>query len=130
MRRRGMWGRRWWRRRGGRCRGRSWKNWSNPLPGLIALAALRRQLALAEAGAPWHFFWMSTVQQIKAAINRLSIEERAELTAALCGWTDDDWDSQMKSDADGGKFASLNREANSAHSAGQTIPLDDTLNEP
>jgi hypothetical protein len=24
----------------------------------------------------------------------LSLEERAEITAELCGWTDDDWDRQ------------------------------------
>lgn len=42
---------------------------------------------------------MSTVEEIKAAIDSLSIEERAELTAMLCGWTDDEWDRQMKADA-------------------------------
>jgi hypothetical protein len=35
---------------------------------------------------------MSTVEEIKTAIGRLSLEERAEITAELCGWTDDDWD--------------------------------------
>lgn len=54
---------------------------------------------------------MSTVAEIKSAIEQLSIEERAELIADLCGWTDDDWDRQMKADAAAGKFASINREA-------------------
>jgi hypothetical protein len=54
---------------------------------------------------------MSAVESIKAAIEKLSVEERAEITAELCGWTDDDWDRQMKADGAAGKFASLNREA-------------------
>jgi hypothetical protein len=54
---------------------------------------------------------MSTVAEIKAAIQSLSLEERAEITAELCGWTDDAWDHQMKTDAAAGKFDALNREA-------------------
>lgn len=65
---------------------------------------------------------MSTVEEIKTAIGRLSLEERAEITAELCGWTDDDWDRQMKSDAAAGKFSKLNREADAVHRAGQTLP--------
>lgn len=48
---------------------------------------------------------MSTIEEIKTAIRRLSLEEQAELTAELCGWTDDDWDRQMKADAAAGKFS-------------------------
>jgi hypothetical protein len=73
---------------------------------------------------------MSTVEEIKTAISRLSLEERAGLTADLCGWTDDDWDRQMKADAVAGKFASLNHDADATHTAGQTVPLDDVLREP
>lgn len=73
---------------------------------------------------------MSTVEQIKTAISRLSLEERAELTAELCGWTDDDWDRQMKGDAAAGKFAQLNREADAADASGRTVPLGDILHEP
>ena len=73
---------------------------------------------------------MSTVEEIKTAIGRLSLEERAEIAAELCGWTEDDWDRQMKSDAVAGKFSKLNREADAAHRAGQTLPLDDILREP
>lgn len=62
---------------------------------------------------------MSTVQEIKSAISKLSLEERAEILAELCDWKDDDWDRQMKTDAASGKFDSLNREA----SQGQTVPL-------
>jgi len=70
---------------------------------------------------------MSTVQDIKSAIERLPLEERAALVAELCGWTDDDWDRQMKRDAAAGKFAALNEDATSTYQAGQTKPLDDIL---
>ena len=73
---------------------------------------------------------MSTVVEIKEAIGRLSIEERAELIAELCGWTDDDWDRQMQGDAAADKFDPLNREAEAAVAAGLTQSLDDLLREP
>jgi len=38
---------------------------------------------------------MSTVEEIKVAIQTLSLEERAELARWLHGWSDDDWDRQM-----------------------------------
>ena len=57
---------------------------------------------------------MNTVADIMKAIGKLSLEERAEIAAELCGWKDDDWDRQMKSDATGGKFAQLNEEADAA----------------
>ncbi|MGP8201539.1 MAG: hypothetical protein ACLQU4_18780 [Limisphaerales bacterium] len=73
---------------------------------------------------------MSTVDEIKTAIQMLSVEERAEISAELCGWTDDEWDRQMTADDVAGKFESLNREADSAHGAGETRPLNDILREP
>jgi hypothetical protein len=73
---------------------------------------------------------MKTVEEIKMAISELSLEERAEIVADLCGWTDDDWDRQMKADAAADKFKVLNRETDAAHRAGQTVPLDDILSEP
>lgn len=73
---------------------------------------------------------MSTVEEIKTAIGRLSPEERAEIAAELCGWKDDDWDHQMKRDAAAGKFSQLNDAADTAYRAGQTKPLDDVLHEP
>ena len=57
---------------------------------------------------------MSTVEEIKSAIAKLSLEQRAEIVAELCGGTDDDWDRQMKADAAAGKFDALNREAGAA----------------
>jgi hypothetical protein len=73
---------------------------------------------------------MINVAEIKSAIDQLSLEERAELIADLCGWSEDDWDRQMKADAAAGKFAPMNREAQNAHSAGKTTSLKDILDEP
>lgn len=57
---------------------------------------------------------VSTVEEIKAAIGQLPLEERAALIAELCGWADDDWDRRMKADAKSGKFAALNEDASCA----------------
>ena len=73
---------------------------------------------------------MSTVQEIKFAIERLPLEERAELIADLCGWVDDDWDRQMKAHAKAGKFGRLNEDSANAYRSGQTKPLDDILGSP
>jgi hypothetical protein len=73
---------------------------------------------------------MSAVESIRAAIRQLSVEERAEITADLCGWKEDDWDRQMKADGAAGKFASLNQKADVEHQAGETHPLEDILHEP
>ena len=54
---------------------------------------------------------MSTVAEIKAAIDQLSPEERCELEALLHPDEDDEWDRQMKRDAREGKFDDMNREA-------------------
>lgn len=54
---------------------------------------------------------VSAVQEIKSAIEQRPLEERALLVAELCGWTDDEWDRQMKADAKSGKFALLNEVA-------------------
>lgn len=72
---------------------------------------------------------MSTVEEIKIAIGKLSLEERAQILSDLCGWTDDDWDRQMKCDATAGKFSALNREAEEAQASGKTRPLQDILDE-
>jgi len=73
---------------------------------------------------------MSTVQEIKSAIRKLSLEERAEILSELCDWKDDDWDRQMKADAAAGKFDSLNEQADTAHASGQSIPLNKILKTP
>lgn len=73
---------------------------------------------------------MSTVQEIKAAIGQLPLEERAALIAELCGWSDDEWDRRMRADAQAGKFAALNEAAGNAYRSGQTKPLDGNLDQP
>jgi hypothetical protein len=45
---------------------------------------------------------MSTVAEIKAAIDRLSPQERCELEALLHPWDEDDWDRRMAADAESG----------------------------
>jgi hypothetical protein len=47
---------------------------------------------------------MSTVAEIKAAINQLSPQERCDLEALLHPWARDDWDRRMAANAEtGGK---------------------------
>ena len=70
---------------------------------------------------------MSTVQEIKSAIEHLDLESRAELIAELCGWSDDDWDRQMKADVSAGKFSALNDQADGAIRSGQTRSFDEGL---
>ncbi|HZL47080.1 MAG TPA: hypothetical protein VFC28_12720 [Opitutaceae bacterium] len=70
---------------------------------------------------------MSTVQEIKLAIEQLPLEERAALIAELCSRTDDDWDRRMERDAKAGKFTVLNEEAAATYEIGETKPLDDIL---
>jgi hypothetical protein len=48
-----------------------------------------------------------TVEEIKAAIPKLTLEERAELARCLHGWEDDDWDAEMKRDLAAGKLDKL-----------------------
>ena len=50
---------------------------------------------------------MSTVEEIKAAIVNLALEERAEVARSLHNWEDDDWDRQIKNDLAAGKLDSL-----------------------
>jgi hypothetical protein len=50
---------------------------------------------------------MSTVAEIKAAIARLTLEERAEVARCLHQWEDDAWDRQMHEDLAAGKLDRL-----------------------
>ncbi len=64
---------------------------------------------------------MSKAEEIKAAIEQLSLEERAELAALLAGeFPDDDWDRLMKAAVDQGKFDTMNAQADSRWLAGST----------
>jgi hypothetical protein len=48
-----------------------------------------------------------TVEEIKAAIPKFTLEQRAELARCLHGWEDDDWDAKMKRDLASGKLDKL-----------------------
>jgi hypothetical protein len=87
------------------------------------------QIRFAKSIRTMHLLVMSTVQEIKNAISKLSLEERAEILSELCGWQDDSWDSEMKRDAATGKFSALNRNADAVQAAGKTCPLDAILGE-
>jgi hypothetical protein len=60
---------------------------------------------------------MSTVEEIKAAIDRLSEAERAKLEAML-DRENDEWDRQMMADAKSGKLDKLIAEADADIEAG------------
>jgi hypothetical protein len=72
---------------------------------------------------------MSTVAEIRAALKTLGVEERAELLAELCGWTDDQWDRQMKADAESGKFDAINNAAAVENQSRKARRLVDLLSE-
>jgi hypothetical protein len=48
-----------------------------------------------------------SVQEIKDAVQSLSLEERAEVAACLHSWTDDEWDEQMKRDLASGRLDNI-----------------------
>ncbi len=62
---------------------------------------------------------MSTVEQIKSAIETLSPQEREELELWLHGSGDDDWDRQMKADAAAGKFDRIIAEVDAEIDSGE-----------
>ncbi len=63
---------------------------------------------------------MSTVEEIRSAIEKLSPRERAELNALLQNWTEDDWDRQIAADSvAGGKLDKLRQEAEAEAKAGR-----------
>ena len=60
------------------------------------------------------------VDEIKAAIDKLSFEERCELNALLNPLPDDEWDKQMRADAEpGGKLHKLMLQAEADANAGR-----------
>jgi hypothetical protein len=70
---------------------------------------------------------MSTVAEIKEAIDRLSSQEYCELMSVLHPFEDDDWDRQMKADAAAGKFTAMNEAADQEYGAGRTRPIEDII---
>jgi hypothetical protein len=67
---------------------------------------------------------MSRVEEIKAAIDQLSPEERCELVGLLNPIDDDDWDRQMTEDAKPGKkLDRLMEAATEEYNEGQSLPF-------
>jgi hypothetical protein len=63
---------------------------------------------------------VKTVEEIKAAIDQLSPRERCELHVLLNPLPDDEWDKQMRADAEpGGKLYQLMIEAEEDAKAGR-----------
>jgi hypothetical protein len=60
-----------------------------------------------------------SLAEIKAAIQQLSFEQRAELAAWLHGWEDDEWDEQMKRDGASGKVDDVLRDLEEDIKAGR-----------
>jgi hypothetical protein len=50
---------------------------------------------------------VSTVEEIKAAIEKLSLSERGRLVRWIHGWTDDEWDRVIAADATAGRLDEL-----------------------
>ena len=50
---------------------------------------------------------MNTLQEVMAAIPKLTLGERAEVARSLHDWQDDKWDDQIKGDLAKGKLRKL-----------------------
>jgi len=70
---------------------------------------------------------MTTLLEIKAAIEKLSPRDYAELMAMLHPPVDDDWDRQTKADATAGRLDHLVEEARADIAAGRCLPLEELL---
>ena len=62
---------------------------------------------------------MSTVEEIKVAIERLSEAQRREIARFASGWEDDEWDRQIQHDYDAGKLDALLKEVDADIKAGR-----------
>jgi hypothetical protein len=72
---------------------------------------------------------MTTLLEIKAAIEKLSPRDYAELMAMLHPPVDDDWDRQMMADAAAGRLDRLFEDAGADIAAGRSRPLEELLAE-
>ena len=66
---------------------------------------------------------MSTLQEIKAAIKSLSLEDRAELAQWFHGWGDDEWDRQLAGDVNSGRLDELLKDVDRAIESGDLRKL-------
>ena len=72
---------------------------------------------------------MTTLLEIKAAIEKLSPRDYAELMAMLHPPVDDEWDRQMMADVAAGRLDRLVEEGRADIAAGRSRPLDELLAE-
>jgi hypothetical protein len=68
---------------------------------------------------------MSSVAEIKEAIAKLSPREYCELLAELFPHADDDWDRQMKSDAESGRLDFVDRNVQESVTKGTALPMEE-----
>lgn len=66
---------------------------------------------------------MTRIEKIKLEIKELSLSERGELARWFHGWPDDDWDRQMKADAEAGRFDRILKEVDAQIDAGKLRDL-------
>jgi hypothetical protein len=66
---------------------------------------------------------MSSVEEIKAAIDKLSIDDRARLERLLHRWTDDEWDRQIAAYASAGRLDDVLDRVDRAIDSGQLRDL-------
>lgn len=62
---------------------------------------------------------MASVDEIKSAIERLSLDERAELARWLYDWQDDEWDRRIGEDYDAGRLDKLIDKARQRMASGE-----------
>jgi len=66
---------------------------------------------------------MSLLEDAKTIVGRLSLSERAEFARWFHGWTDDEWDRRIASDAEAGKLDDLIAEADREAAEGRLREL-------
>ncbi len=64
-----------------------------------------------------------SVQEIEAAITRLSAEDRAELAEWFANHQADVWDEQIERDLHAGRLDAVLRQADAEYEAGKAKPL-------
>ncbi|MEI6659028.1 MAG: hypothetical protein WCO76_10860 [Planctomycetota bacterium] len=72
---------------------------------------------------------MTTLLEIKAAIEKLSPREYADLMAMLHPPVDDEWDREIKADAAAGRLDHLVEEAQADSATSRCRPLEELLAE-
>ncbi len=72
---------------------------------------------------------MTTLLEIKSAIDRLSPQEYCELMGMLHPSIDDDWDRQIAADFAAGRLDGIIAEAKADIEADRTVPLETIFDE-